>query len=802
MRLLTRILYPVFCLFLFNQALLGQKFTLSGYVSDAESGERLIGATVADRFSGQGTVTNNFGFFSLTLPSDSVRLAVAYIGYRADDFLLFLDGNKTLNVSLTPSALLKEVEIVAEKYERIEERAQMSRIDVPIEQIKRVPPLLGETDVLKALQLLPGVSGGGEGQSGIYVRGGGPDQNLILLDGVPVYNASHLFGFFSVFNADAIKDVSLTKGGFPARYGGRLSSVIEINMKEGNAEKFHGEGSIGLVASKLTLEGPIQKGKSSFIVSGRRTYIDLLARPLIRQSLEEEGSKGTIGYYFYDLNAKVNHKFSDKDRLYLSFYNGLDKFYLDITDEFGGDRSRFEDQINTGLGWGNLISALRWNHVLNPKLFMNTTLTYTRYKFNTEAGSSSKEFTENQLVTEETFVLDYLLGVDDWAAKVDFDYSPDPSHLIKFGANAIYHTFRPGRFTTRILDTESNININTTLGQPNLNAVEMAAYIEDDWKVNRRLRLNYGLHLAGFTPKGRSYFSAQPRLNARYMFDGGWAGKASFSTMRQFIHLLTNEALGLPTDLWLPTTDVVKPQDSWQVALGVAKTLGADYEFSVETYYKEMGNVIAFREGSSLFEFSNWENRVTQGDGTAYGAEFFVQKKKGRFSGWVGYTLSWAWRQFDDLNLARRYPYKYDRRHDFEIVGTYQINKRVRFSATWVYATGNATTFGTSRYISPSPYDNISNLFGYNTTDAPDRNNFRLPAYNRLDVGVDFTKKKRRHTRTWSFGAYNAYNRRNPFFLFLEDDGEFVNGQYQSQTKLKQASLFPVIPYFAYSFKF
>ncbi|MEO6039814.1 MAG: carboxypeptidase-like regulatory domain-containing protein, partial [Saprospiraceae bacterium] len=565
------------CFLIFSSSLFSQspaRYTLSGYVSDAESGERLIGATVFVQAGANGTVTNTYGFYSLTLPAtDSLHLTVSYVGYQPRGLTLALRENRVQNIPLAPSAILQEVEIIGERYERIEERAQMSRIDVPIEQIKKVPALLGEKDVLKALQLLPGVSGGGEGQAGIYVRGGGPDQNLILLDGVPVYNASHLFGFFSVFNTDAIKDVSLTKGGFPARYGGRLSSVIEINLKEGNDQEFHGEGAIGLVASRLTLEGPIKKGQSSFIVSARRTYIDILARPLIKKAFEEDGGSGKTGYYFYDLNAKVNHRFSDKDRVYLSFYTGRDKFYLDLTERDNNGGSDYEYTVNSGLGWGNVTTALRWNHVLSPKLFGNATLTYSRYNFNTTAGSSDRTTYSNEPVRESTFSLKYFSGIDDVAAKLDFDYSPNPAHLVKFGANAIYHTFHPGEFRTRIRDTQDSIDLNVVLGQPKINATEFAAYAEDDWKATDRLRINYGLHFSGFAPEEKAYFSLQPRFNARYLLDGGWALKSAFSTMRQYIHLLTNESIGLPTDLWLPTTARIKPQDSWQVALGLAKTL-------------------------------------------------------------------------------------------------------------------------------------------------------------------------------------------------------------------------------------
>jgi len=771
------------------------RYTISGTITDIASGEHLIGATVRDVKSGKGTVTNTFGFYSLTLPTDSAIIAITYIGYQAAGFAILLNQNVVQDIELQDNAAFKEVEIVAQRYERVEERAQMGRIDLPIQLIKNVPAFLGEKDVLKALQLLPGVSGGGEGQSGIYVRGGGPDQNLILLDGVPVYNASHLFGFFSVFNPDAVRDVSLIKGGFPARYGGRLSSVIEINMKEGNDKEFHGEGSIGIIASKLTLEGPIQKGKSSFIVSGRRTYLDLLARPLIKAGFRSDNQSGVIGYFFDDVNAKINHRFSQKDRVYLSFYTGKDKFYAN----FGDQQPNYEDRFKAGLAWGNVTSALRWNHIITPKLFANTTLTYSRYRFETINGYESRDKDRGVVTSENKFDLRYFSGIDDVAGKIDFDYVPSPDHYIRFGANAIMHTFRPGDFRSSFSSFESggdSSSFSSTFVQPNIQAGEFALYAEDDWKINPQWRVNYGLHLSAFTQSAKSYFSAQPRLNARYLFNQGWSLKAGFSTMRQYIHLLTNETIGLPTDLWLPTTERVKPQDAWQAAIGTAKTLGKDYEFSVEVYYKEMKNVIAFKEGASLLQFDDWQSRISQGNGTAYGAEFFVQKKTGRLSGWVGYTLSWATRQFDDINFGEVYPYKYDRRHDFEITGSYQFTKRFSMAASWVYSTGNAVTFGNSRYLGPRSYS-----FGdyqQEVTHTPERNNFRFPAYNRLDLGFDFTKKKRRYSRTWSFGAYNAYNRKNPFFLFT--DTEYTGTE--TKTVLKKAALFPVIPYVNWSFKF
>jgi hypothetical protein len=793
-----------------------KRATISGYVTDIANGEALIGATVQDARSKKGTSTNTYGFFSLTLPAgDSVTLLVTYLGYKPQGYRMLLTEDVQQNVALSENNVLREVEIVAERYERIEERAQMSRIDVPIEQIKNVPALLGEKDVLKALQLLPGVSGGGEGQSGIYVRGGGPDQNLILLDGVPVYNASHLFGFFSVFNTDAIKDVSLIKGGFPARYGGRLSSVIEINMKEGNDQEFHGEGSIGIIASKLTLEGPIVKGKSSFIVSGRRTYIDLLARPLIKSALSSEGADGVFGYFFDDVNAKVNYKLSDKDHVYLSYYGGRDKFYTRISedDDFqdGVTRSEYRSTNAAGFGWGNRTAALRWNHVFSPKLFSNTTLTYSRYRFNTGIDFVNEESENGQLQYIQDFKLDYLSGINDWAGRIDFEYSPNPSHYVRFGASSIFHTFKPGKFTSRIYTAEvgqDTSELKTNFIEKDIPATELAMYVEDDWKITDRFRINAGLHFTGFLLNDDNYWSLQPRLNARYLFDKGWSAKASFSTMQQFIHLLTNESIGLPTDLWLPATERIKPQEAWQVAVGGAKTFGKDYEVSIEAFYKEMDNVIAFKEGASAFQFQNWEDRVAQGQGEAYGAEFFIQKKRGRFSGWVGYTLSWANRQFDEINFGRVFPYKYDRRHDFEITGSYKITKRFTVGATWVYATGNTLTFPNASYLGPPAYSFEDNGSGFgnflqSSQHTPERNNFRFPPTHRLDVGFDFHKKKKRYERTWSFGAYNAYSRRNPFFLFSDTETEVLpSGQVRTKTVLKKQALFPIIPYINWSFKF
>ncbi len=771
-----------------------QSFTVSGYIDDASTGEKLVSANVYDFNSENGTISNTFGFYSFS-GTGNAELEFSYIGYKSQTITINLDKDQTVNISLQPDNVLQEVEISAVRSKKIQEESQMSTVEVPIAQIKKIPAFLGEVDVLKALQLLPGVQSGGEGQSGLYVRGGSPDQNLILLDGVPVYNASHLFGFFSVFNADALKDVKLIKGGFPARYGGRLSSVLEINMKEGNMKEFKGTGSIGLVASKLTLEGPIVTDKTSFIVSARRTYIDVLARPFIKRGFESEGEEGSTGYYFYDVNAKINHKFSDRDRLYLSTYIGKDRFFLNTRET----DTEIRDRLDNNFAWGNITTALRWNRLLAPKLFMNTTLSLSHYNLDFGVGYGT-EYPNDRL---EEISLNYNSGIRDYAARVDFDYVPSPDHYIRFGAQWINHKFKPGLFTLREVDTEEDLNFRLELGQADISAEEFAVYAEDDMKIGSQFKVNAGLHFSGFVVNGKTYLSLQPRISSRYLIDENTSIKASFATMQQNIHLLAFEGIGLPTDLWLPTTDRVRPQTSYQFAIGAARSLGDDYELSVEGYYKSMSNVISYKEGSGLFEFTDWEDRVTQGDGEAYGAEILLQKKLGRLNGWMGYTLSWSNRQFDDLNSGREFPYRYDRRHDLSIVANYQWKENISISGAWVYGTGNAVTLASSNYESIVQGDIGEPNFIF-ASYYGDRNDFRMNSYHRLDVGINFTKQKKRHKRTWSFGAYNTYNRKNPFFIYSEVDYERnpATGDFEGTYSLKQASLFPIIPYINYSFEF
>lgn len=762
-------------------------YTISGYVQDSRSGETLIGANVYDPFLQLGTTTNSYGFFSLTLPADSINLAVAYLGYQSSLQKFLLRKDFQLTIRLDPSSVSGDTVKVIANTERIEDKTLMSKIDVPLVQIKSLPALLGEVDVLKTIQLLPGVQSGSEGTSGIYVRGGGPDQNLILLDGAPVYNASHLFGFFSVFNADAIKNVNLTKGGFPARYGGRLSSVLEINMKDGNEQEIRGDAAIGLIATRMLLEGPLKKGKSTFIISGRRTYIDILAKPFINN---DDGDTG--GYYFYDLNGKFNYTFSPQDRIFFSVYAGNDKF--GAVDKNTGGGPSFE----AGLGWGNLTSTFRWNHVWHDKLFSNTIFTYSKYKFEVSTEERSRQ-NGNE---ERSFYSEYNSGIEDFGARIDFDYIPNPSHYIKFGGGAIAHTFNPG--VLQVDNTGEDIELSEfSTSSQKTNALEASLYVEDDMRLSRQIKVNAGIHASLFRVNGRSYSSLQPRLSLRYLL-GDWSLKSSFVTMYQYIHLLTNSGIGLPTDLWVPVTDQVRPQRSFQGAFGIARTLlDKKLELSLEGYYKEMSGLIAYKEGAQFIGVDqNWENKIETGNGRSYGAELFLQKKTGKFSGWLGYTLSWTDRQFENLNFGRRFFARYDRRHDATIVGTYHISEGVTLSGTWVYGTGNAVSLPSAKYYDPGSIINPRGLYGFENTPFFDttehydgRNGFRMKPYHRLDLSVQFFSRRGLNEKVWSFSVYNAYNNRNPFFLYIDTNAS-------GEEVFKQVSLFPVIPSISYKFSF
>lgn len=770
--------------------------TLSGFVSDGETGEYYGNVRVIVLPDGVSTYTNNYGFYSITLSKTNGSNKSVYFqfsGFELDSFNWTGGADTSVHFKLRAKVVADQIELVEIKSKKntVADKVEMSKIDVPINQIKEIPALLGEKDVLKVIQLLPGVQTGGEGQSGLYVRGGGPDQNLMLLDEAVVYNASHLFGFFSVFNGDALKSVELVKGGFPARYGGRLSSVIDLNMKEGNNRKYTGEMGVGLLSSRFTLEGPIKEGKSSFMISGRRTYIDLLIQPFLYASTGNNG-----GYYFYDFNAKANYTLSDKDRLYVSGYFGKDNFYTIVRES--------NARLETDFGWGNRTLTARWNHVFSPKLFSNASIIYSHYNLN--IGLESYDG------FGDTFSLKYQSVIDDIGFKYDFDWRPHPDHQVRYGLQTVRHQFKPAAL---VIKAGGFGNLENTI--KTINTFESGLYIEDLWRLGK-LQLNPGIRLSHYYVDKATFWNPEPRFSASYNLSSDLAIKASYARMFQYIHLLSNSGISLPTDLWIPATAGLLPMRSEQTAIGIAKDFDKGFSITWEAYYKDMKNVVQYKEGASflledeIFSTSsvsggrNWEQQITRGDAWSYGTELFLQKKVGRLTGWIGYTLSWTQMKFPELNGGKPFWARYDRRHDISIVGSYKIKKDINFAATWVYGTGNAVTIaqgyvpGNNHQMSAYPILWSPELQSYNNfIDYGTRNNFRMEAYHRLDVGLQFHKKRKKGIETWEISVYNAYNQANPFFYYGTNE---VNNKGEVYSRLKKVTLFPVIPSISWSFKF
>jgi hypothetical protein len=773
----------LFLLFLLSSQLNAQtRLTVSGFVREAGSREALPGAHVYVPALRLGAQTNAYGFFSLVLPAgtDTATVRVTLLGYRAAVVPVTRQTAPALEVFLLASATQLSEVTVRGAADRAAEPDRMSTHTLTARQVRDVPALLGEKDVLKVFQLMPGVQKGREGSSGLYVRGGGPDQNLIILDDAVVYNAFHLFGFFSVFNGDALKSAELTKGGFPARYGGRLSSVVDMQMKEGNRERLHGEGSLGLLASRLTLEGPIQKGKSSFLVAGRRTYADLLLRPFLPRNEK-------FGLYFYDLNAKVNVDLGRRDRLYLSGYFGQDSYGFTNREERGGTE-------RGGFDWGNATGTLRWNHVFSPRVFANTSAIFTRYQF---------RVAQEAIDDGNLFSLEYQSGVRDFSLKHDLEVRVSPRYALRAGLLATAHRFTPSAIVLK------NTNLDSIGRQEQVyEAVEGTTYLENHWQPTDRLRLNAGLRLAGFWTGRRRYLRPEPRLSVAYEGPNGWSLKASYAVMNQFIHLLSNSGEGLPTDLWVPATERLGPQQARQVAVGLVRDWAErGLTLSVEAYHKTMDGVIGYREGASFLLLDvgpdpsrivevPWQDNVTTGQGRSSGIEWLLRKPSGRLNGWIGYTLSWTQNRLLGVNDYQWFWARYDRRHDVSVVAVYQLRPRIRLAATWIYASGQALSLPISEY-ELSPHTIGTGRPVSTVADFGLRGSFRADPTHRLDVAVQFQKTTRWGERTWEAGLYNAYNRINPFYYET-----YTPARDQSQRQLYYRGLFPLIPSVSYWFKF
>jgi len=776
--------------------------TLSGYVIDGRDGETMIGAKVYIPSIRKGAITNNYGFFSLTVPKGTYTIEFRMSGLDTETKEIDLNEDVRFDMEMgTKMQNIQEVVVNANAEDNIKS-TKIGQLQLDIDEIKTLPAFMGEVDIIKTIQLLPGVSSAAEGGQGFYVRGGGPDQNLVLLDEATVYNAAHLFGFFSVFNADAVKSVNLIKGGMPANFGGRMSSVLEVNMDEGNKKKFGVKGGLGVISSRLTVQGPLKKDKGSFIVSARRTYLDVIMKAAIPKDSPFAGSS----YYFYDLNLKMNYTLGKKDKLFLSSYYGKDEF------SFGN----LDDNFQVDMPWGNGIVALRWNHLFSSKLFMNVTATMTDYRFSFISSQDEFRFALNS-------------GIRDWGGKIDFTYFPNTRHKIKYGVDYTFHTFTP--FSVSAENDETVFD--TGIAQK-LYSHESALYALDEFDVNEYLRINAGLrysmfqHVGPFTryingdisqpdstieySKGdliKFYNGLEPRISLRWLLPDRSSIKAGYSYNYQYVHLTSLSAVSLPTDVWYPTTNLAQPQKGWQTSLGYFRNFANNMlETSVEVYYKGMNNLIEYKEGALPSDNvnDNTDNLLVYGKGWSYGIEFFIKKTYGKFTGWIGYTWSKTERLFEEINNGEVFPAKYDRRHDLSVVGSYKLGKRWVFSGAFIYATGNTLTLPTSWYV-----QNQELLFNYGQ-----RNSTRMAPYHRLDIsatwyGKEYKEKqdpatgetiqvKKKLKTNVAISVYNVYNRANPYFLYIDNDGDFLAGNFE--IKVKQVTLFPIIPSVTWNFEF
>ena len=751
------------------------KFTLSGTVRDSLTGEALIGAYIYAPQQKVGCTTNAYGFYSLTLPAGNYDVRYEYLSYIIKNTNISLTSDVLNNVELKPKTIsLKEVVVSGQSSNQNITSSEMSTQRLNIKEIKDLPVLFGEQDILKTIQLLPGIKSAGEGNSGFYVRGGTTDQNLVLLDEAPVYNTAHLLGFFSIFNSDAIKDVTVMKGGIPAEYGGRLSSVVDIRMNDGNTKEFGVSGGIGLISSRLTVQGPIVKNKGSFIISGRRTYADLFLK------LSNDSNQRRTSLYFYDLNLKANYDLNPKNHIFFSSYLGRDVF-------------NFANQF--GINWGNKTATFRWNHLFSNQLFLNSSLVFSDYNYAITLEGANRSVQINS-------------GIRDFLLKEDFQYFINPQNSVKFGFNSSYHQFFPGS-----LIATGDTSVNNRILQSK-QALESGIYFSNEHSITPSIKLNYGMRLSVFSVLGpgtfysydsegdksdsvvsngnsviKTYYGWEPRLSLNYIINESNSVKASYTKIYQYVHLLSNTTSGNPTDLWLPTSNNIKPQYSNQWALGYFKNLdNNNYEASVEVYYKSMSNLIDYQKNADILLNPNVESQLVYGKGWAYGAEFFLKKKEGKFTGWISYTLSRTLRQFAEINHGNSYPAKQDRIHDISLVGIFHASERWTLASTWVFNTGDAVTFPSGIYTS----------FGRKAPYYTDRNGYRMPSYHRLDFSATNTKKfKGNRERSWNFSIYNVYARKNAYAINFQPDPNDPK-----KTQAVRLSLFSLIPSVTYNFKF
>ena len=772
------------------------RVTVSGLITDYASDETLIGAGVTA--GNNGAESNNFGFYSLTLPrsADTVAVTYSYVGYEPQIHRFRALKDTVLNIRLVSGAALSEAVVTAQQETGIS-ATKMSAIEVPLQIVKSAPALFGESDVIKTIQLLPGVQGGLEGFSGIYVRGGGPDENLLLLDGIPVYNAEHMLGIFSMFQPEAIKKMTLIKGAFPARYGGRISSIVDVRTNDGNLYETSGNIGISMLADKFHLEGPLWKGKTSYSISARGMHTAFL-KPMLK-ALKFDGN-----YYFYDLDAKLTHWVNERNRLYLNVYNGMDNLHYKHAEkqQYTLPNSPVQSTNNASMGmrWGNTVAALRWNHILSGQLFSNTTLAYNRYRFVTVTDLLMEERQGNTVMDKNYYSFDYRSGMRDWVLKTDLDYFPSTRHKLHFGGSYSLHRFIPETSSIARQVNDAATQVDTSWRSSILVQIghEFSLYAEDEIQLSDALALNPGVHASLFNTQGKSYWALEPRMSAKWAFAQGWSTKAAYSRMSQYVHLLSSSQMSLPIDLWVPITRNIAPEVSSQYSLGLYYGGIRGWEFSLEAYFKDMDNVVEYKDGVSFFLNSvGWENKVETGRGRAMGIELFVEKTMGKTTGWLGYTLSKSDRIFPTINAGKSFPFRYDRRHNINLVLNHRFSKKFDMSTTWTYASGGVTTLGERTVAMSSPTGEV-----YEAEHVPSRNNFRLPASHTLNLGFNLHKPHYRGESVWNLSIYNAYNHMNPNFVVKDTDSFFRGDEYVMRAKLVKLTILPIFPSIGYTRSF
>jgi len=775
-----------------------QKINISGFVTDKNTGEKIINANVFVKNSTIGTVTNEYGYYSLYIPKNQeITIKIGFVGYKNLEKKLRAEKSLKINFELVPDNQLETVELhFSTKSAQNIQAKEISTVQIPIQQIKQLPAIGGEPDLMKAYQLLPGISSGKEGSSDLFVRGGSPDQNLMLIDGVPLYYVNHLGGFVSVFNIDAINSVKLIKGGFPARYGNRLSSVVDIRMKDGNRNKRSGSFTIGLLNAKLMLEGPLGK-KASYMVSARRMLYDLIMFPVSYIGTDKMSS---FGYHFYDFNGKINYQINLKNHLYFSVYGGDDIFairnYKD-TETSGSNQGDFESKYQKK--WGNKLSSLRWYYDINNKLELITRLSYSKYRFyiGKKVSSDEKKF---------QYESNYISDIQDARINSLLNINISNNYKITTGSGFSYHWFNPSVLGVHISqNNEPQDYIKSSYKQ---SSIAYYFFIENHINFHNKLFLNLGIRNSDLVINKHQFVSFEPRLMFRYQFNKSFAVKGAYSKMQQNLHLLSTTGLGMPVDLWLPATNDAPPEQSELYVFGISKSIGKPYQLSIETFYKTINNLITYKPGATFKKVSyHWEDKIyNNGLGKSYGVEFLLQKKTGKHTGWLSYTWSKTTRQFNEINNNFPYPFNYDRRNDISIVYNYNFNKHIQFSATWNYGTGYPFSMEINKFYTLTNLSfsgenyNLNNLYEYTTAyEYSKPNSLKMRDFHRLDIGVNFIKQKKYGIRTWNFSIINVYNRKNPYFYYLSSE-ETSEGHYK--TIVKQYTLFPFLPSFSYSYKF